>query len=55
MENVMELLDQDKVLDVFFYFEDKVKTNPELLVVLFEIDHPTQFNEEDEYCWRVQR
>ena len=43
----MELLDQDKVLDVFFYFVEKIKTNPSLLVVLFEIEHPTKFNEED--------
>ncbi len=43
----MELLEQDKVLDVYFYFVEKVKSNPSLLVVLFEIDHPTQFTEED--------
>ncbi|MHA1126668.1 MAG: alpha/beta fold hydrolase [Candidatus Heimdallarchaeota archaeon] len=47
MDNIIELLDQDKVLDVFFYFVEKIKTNPSLLVVLFDIDYPTQFTEED--------
>lgn len=47
MDNIMELLDQGKVLDVFFYFVEKIKENPSLLVVLFEIDHPTKFNDEN--------
>ncbi|MHA1187326.1 MAG: alpha/beta fold hydrolase [Candidatus Heimdallarchaeota archaeon] len=47
MENFMELLDQNKYMDVYGYFEDKIKANPQLLVVLYELDYPTKFSEED--------
>ncbi len=43
----MDQLDQKKYIDVYNFIVDKVKVSPSVLVVLYELDHPTNYTEED--------
>ncbi|NHJ05507.1 MAG: alpha/beta fold hydrolase [Candidatus Heimdallarchaeota archaeon] len=47
MENVIELLDQEKYKEVHDYLDDKIKNNPFLLETLFEIEVTRELDEED--------